>query len=103
VFRRTMLKKTKVVSILAVLFVAMVGALASQKSGPTLEKGKNVEAGEGYVKQLLYLMDKDKNGKISKKEFMSFMEAEFDRLDVNHDGELDVTEIEKTHLRWVGK
>jgi len=33
-------------------------------------------------------MDTDKNGKISKQEWMKFMEAEFDRLDKNKTGEL---------------
>ena len=42
------------------------------------------------VKQLLSLMDQDRNGKVSRAEFMAFMAAEFDRLDVNKDGELDV-------------
>jgi hypothetical protein len=45
------------------------------------------------VKQLLLLMDKDRNGKVSREESMRFMAAEFDRLDVNHDGELDVNEL----------
>jgi len=31
------------------------------------------------VTQLVLLMDADKNGKISRQEFMKFMEAEFDR------------------------
>jgi hypothetical protein len=37
--------------------------------------------GENEVKQLLLLIDTDENGKISKQEWMKFMEAEFDRLD----------------------
>jgi hypothetical protein len=51
---------------------------------------KSVEAGEEYAKKMLLLMDTDKNGKVSKQEFMSFMEIEFVRLDINHDGKLDV-------------
>jgi hypothetical protein len=39
-----------------------------------------VVLGEDEVKQLLLLMDTDKNGKISKEEFMT-MEAELERLD----------------------
>ena len=46
--------------------------------------------------ELLRLMDTDRNGKVSKAEYMSFMEAEFNRLDVNHDGELDVKELSQT-------
>jgi hypothetical protein len=36
-----------------------------------------VELGEPEVKQLLLLIDTDKNGKVSKEEWMKFMEAEF--------------------------
>jgi Ca2+-binding EF-hand superfamily protein len=44
-------------------------------------------------------MDTDKNGKISKEEWMKFMEAEFDRLDKDKSGELDVEEIAQSKLR----
>ena len=46
-----------------------------------------------HVRQLLLLMDTDKSGKISKHEWMKFMEAEFDRLDKNKTGELDPQEL----------
>ena len=45
------------------------------------------------VKELLLLMDTDKNGKISKQEWMQFMEAEFDALDQDKKGELDQKEL----------
>lgn len=41
------------------------------------------------VKEILALMDTDKNGKISKQEWMKFMTAEFDRLDTKKTGEID--------------
>ncbi len=69
-------------------------------SGPT-PGSPNVLAGEANAKQLLLLMDTDKSGKISKQEFMAYMEAEFDRLDVNKDGELDVKELTKPKPRSV--
>ena len=50
------------------------------------------------VKQLLLLMDTDKNGKISKAEWMKFMSAEFDRLDTDHSGELDRHELLKSRV-----
>jgi Ca2+-binding EF-hand superfamily protein len=56
-------------------------------------------AADAQVKALLLLMDRDKNGKVSREEFMKFMSAEFDRLDVNKDGELDVKEL--TGLRVI--
>jgi EF hand len=55
--------------------------------------------GEDDVKQLLLLMDTNKNGKISKQEYMRFMEAEFDRLDKNKNGELDPKELTGSRLR----
>ena len=45
------------------------------------KKEKKIAAGEKEAKKLILLMDKDQNGKLSKQEFMGFMEAEFDRLD----------------------
>jgi EF hand len=48
------------------------------------------------VNTLLQMMDKDKNGTVSKDEFMQFMSREFDRLDVNKAGQL-----EPKHLRPV--
>jgi hypothetical protein len=56
-----------------------------------------LQQGEPQVVYMLRLMDRDQNGKVSQAEFMSFMGAEFARLDINHDGELDVPEL--TDLR----
>jgi len=49
--------------------------------------------GEKEALRLLQIMDKDKNGKVSKEEFLNFMSAEFDRLDRDKNGELDVQEL----------
>jgi len=40
------------------------------------------------VSELIRLMDKDKNGVVSKQEFMDFMSERFDRADVSHSGGL---------------
>ena len=45
------------------------------------------------AKELLPLMDTNKNGKISKQEWMRFMEAVFNRLDTNKAGEIDPKQI----------
>jgi len=44
---------------------------------------------EDATKQLLLLMDTDKNGKITRQEWMRFMGEEFDKLDKDKKGELD--------------
>jgi len=59
----------------------------------------NVALADNEARQLLLLIDTAKTGKISKQEWMSFMEAEFDRLDVKKDGELDVKELTQSQLR----
>jgi hypothetical protein len=71
-------------------------AFAGQTDTPNQKK---VIAGENSAKQLLLLMDSDKNGKVSQAEFMAFMDAEFKRLDENHDGELDVKELTQFGIR----
>src|ERR1700680_4322847 len=54
---------------------------------------------EDEVNFLFFLMDTDKNGKISKQEWMTFMSAEFDRLDTDKTGDLDRKELEQLSLR----
>jgi Ca2+-binding EF-hand superfamily protein len=44
-------------------------------------------------------MDTDKNGKISKAEWMQFMSEEFDRMDTDKSGSLDVKELEQSQIR----
>jgi Ca2+-binding EF-hand superfamily protein len=75
------------------LLALMASASIAQQS-PTARQ----QQGEPAVKQLLLLMDKDGNGKVSRAEFMRFMNAEFDRLDSNKDGELDVNELTKLRV-----
>jgi len=82
------------------VFGTIVGTAAAQKSDKNVPKQqRTILLGEDEVKQLLLLMDADKNGKISKKEFMAFLSAEFDRLDVDKSGELDAKELTQSQLR----
>jgi 5S rRNA maturation endonuclease (ribonuclease M5) len=55
------------------------GTATAQNSAPKSQH--KLALGQDDVKQLLLLMDTDRNGKISKQEHMKFMEAEFERLD----------------------
>jgi Ca2+-binding EF-hand superfamily protein len=52
-----------------------------------------LKSGLSLTAQLLQLMDTNKNGKVSKEEFMRFMEAEFDFADKDKNGELDPKEL----------
>jgi Ca2+-binding EF-hand superfamily protein len=81
-----------------------VGALPVNNSAAMslAQKEKNLTTGEKEAKKLLLLMDKDQNGKVSKGEFMSFMDAEFDRLDKDKSGELDVQELTQSPVRSSG-
>ena len=83
---------------------AMVGTAAAQKATPRPQN--TLAIGEDQVRQLLLLMDADKRGKISKQEFMGFMQAEFERLDKDKTGELDVKDLTQSNLHarsYVGK
>jgi len=96
-----------VIPIVAVLVAAeaMLGTAVAQKASVPKPQNK-LALGEEEVKQLLPLMETDKNGKISKQEYMKFMEAEFERLDKNKKGELDVKELSQptlTATHFVGK
>ena len=73
-------------------------------AAPPPTREERIGAGEDYARKLLLLMDTDKDGKVSKKEFMNFMSAEFDRMDTNHDGMLDVKELTGLRVKsYVGK
>lgn len=54
--------------------------------------------GEVFTKELLLEMEAGKDGKISKREFLAFMGQEFDRLDTNNEGEIDVSELRKQQV-----
>ena len=89
-----MLKQTKialVVMVIAMLVTTwgMLGTAVAQKAAVPKPQDK-LAIGEDEVKQLLPLMNQDKDGKVSKQEFMRFMEAEFDRLDKKKEGKLDI-------------
>jgi Ca2+-binding EF-hand superfamily protein len=94
------------VAVVAVL-IATLGIAVAQKAAAPKPQEK-LALGEPEVRQLLLLMDTAKSGKISKEEWMKFMEAEFDRLDKDKKGQLDAKELEQSKVRvshpvYVGK
>jgi co-chaperonin GroES (HSP10) len=75
------------------------GVVVPTPEAEKAEREKKLAIATEAAKQLLLAMDTDKNGKISREEWMKFMEAEFDRLDTNHNGELDVKELTQSRMR----
>jgi hypothetical protein len=98
-----MLKRTKIVLVIVVITMlattwGMVGTAVAQKAAVPKPQDK-LAIGEDEAKQLLLLIDVDKNDRISKQEWMRFMEAEFDRLDKAKTGYLDAKELMQSKLR----
>ena len=96
-----------IVVAIAILVVmgTMLGTAAAQKASVPKPQNK-LTIGEDGVKQLLPLMNADTKGMVSKQEYMKFMEAEFERLDKNKKGELNVKELTQSNLtasRFAGK
>lgn len=105
-----MLSRTNRVMVIVVASVLVAGGsmlgTAAQKDSVPKPQNK-LALGEDEVKQLLLLMDTDSKGKVSKQQYMKFMEAEFERLDKDKKGELDVKALAKPTLtansHFVGK
>jgi Ca2+-binding EF-hand superfamily protein len=77
----------------------LAAALILAATAIAADGDKKVVAADAETKQLLLLMDQDRNGKVSRQEFMQFMAAEFDRLDASKDGQLDVYELTGLRVR----
>jgi hypothetical protein len=84
-----------------VLFAAIwvLTTTASAQKQPTPKPLDKQRLAADEVRQLLLMMDTDKNGKISKQEWMTFMAAEFERLDKDKTGELDIKELSQSRVR----
>src|SRR5271157_3955969 len=98
-----MLRRTNIVRAVVAIAVlvstwAILGTAIAQRQAVPKPQDK-LALGENEVKHLLLLMDTDENGKISKQEWMKFMEAEFDRLDRDKSGDLDVKDLTQSKLR----
>jgi EF hand len=91
--KRLMMTRRKMAAALAGASFAFIGTSFAQDTANVPKYPDKLAIAEANSKQLLLLMDTDKNGKISKQEWMKFMSAEFDRLDTDHSGELDPHEL----------
>src|ERR1700736_375946 len=95
---RTNIVRAMVAIAMLVATWAILGTAVAQRAAVPKPQDK-LALGEPEVKQLLLLMDTDKNSKISKQEWMKFMEAEFDRLDKDKSGDLDAKDLTQSKLR----
>ena len=92
-----MLKRRKTAWMIGMLIVLVASgsmlrtAFARQDAPP--KPPDKLTLGHDEVKQLLLLIGPDKNGKISKGKWMTFAEAEFERLDKTRSGVLDLKEL----------
>jgi hypothetical protein len=92
--------------ILIILLVASVLAIG-QILGTAFARDKAAAADpqdkrlltSDQIKLLLLLMDTNKDGKISKQEWMSFMGTEFDKLDKDRSGEIGPKELARLSLQ----
>ena len=83
----------------------LLGNAAAQKASVPKPQDNLALGEDEEVKKLLLIMEPEK-GKISKQEYMKFMEAEFERLDKDKNGELDVKKLTQSSVtanRYVGK
>jgi hypothetical protein len=78
--------------------LVLAGCLLVTSSSAPAQSAAPLEQGEHNTVELLRLMDRDQDGDVSRAEFDTFMNKQFDRLDVNHDGRLDENELAK--LQW---
>jgi|SRR5579862_9520115 len=94
-----MLRLTKNAWVMFLIVLVATGAAlrssVAQKASVPKPQDK-LALGEVQVKQILLLMETDNHGKVSKHDYMTFMEAEFDRLDKSKNGHLDVKELKQS-------
>ena len=86
-----MTRRSLLIALIGATGVAARTAFAQKPATPNPQD--KLALADVTVKQLLLLMDADHNGKISKREWLSFMEAEFNKLDRDGNGELDAKEL----------
>jgi hypothetical protein len=94
---KTVISSVMVLCVILVALWALGGIAVAQKDSVPKPQDK-LALGEVEVEQLLLLIDTNKTGKITKQEWMKFMEEEFDRLDKNKSGEIDAKELARSRL-----
>jgi len=105
--RKLSSKGKLMVSVLLVLVALTVFGTAAAQKASVPKAQDRLAMGEQNVKQLLLLMDTDKNGMVTEQTYMEYMKAEFHRLDTAHHGELNARALAQSNLtatnRFAGK
>jgi len=73
-------------------------AFARDRATAPETQGRQLLTGD-ELKLLFVLMDTDKNGKVSKQEWMTFMGTVFETLDQKKKGELDANDLAQLRFR----
>jgi Ca2+-binding EF-hand superfamily protein len=73
--------------------VAMSLAFQAVSDAASAFSRRTDAAADADLRRLLRLMDKDKNGTVSKSEFTNYLSERFDKLDVDHDRRLVPDEL----------
>ena len=100
--------ESKKISSAVVMVILAHGCLVPEAVGQTKTSVPRLQnklvLGEGAVRDLILLMEPNKNGKISKQDWLRFMGEAFDRLDPKKTGELNPRELPQqepaTHPRY---
>lgn len=89
--------KRLITTILLAALLLITGALVGNKAAAQEGQGEKTLTG-GEVRLIFLLMDTNRDGKISKEEWTSFMGSMFDRLDTGKTGA--ITPQELSQLKW---
>ena len=79
--------------VIATMLAAGLGIGLTFARGGELPRNDKLAMGEPEVKQLLQLVEQDKNGRVSEQAFLNYMKAEFERLDTKKQGVLTVRDL----------
>jgi len=92
-----MTRRNLLTALMTTTFVLTGTSFAQTTTAGPKTPNKQVIA-EDNAKEILLLMDANKDGKISKQEWMNFMSSEFDRLDTDHNGFIDQKDLLQTRI-----
>ena len=85
-----------------VLLISISLPIASLSTQVAALSNRTNAVARADVRQLVDMMDKDKNGVVSRDEFLQFMGQIFDKLDINRSGQLERSELRQmTNPNWL--